>query len=202
MTAASRGRRKGSPDTKAAILEAARTLFAENGFSGTSVRAVAGAAGVDPALVHHYFGSKDDLFVASLSLPVDPRAVFEVIATEGPDGAGERLLRGFLSVWDDPALQPSMVGFARGLLDPSSSELVKNGFLEVVIRPLGTALGIDDPARRMPLVASQMIGIVMFRYLLPVEPLVSMSADEMVAVYAPTIQRYLSGDLSGPGPRA
>ncbi|MFL6105440.1 MAG: TetR family transcriptional regulator [Marmoricola sp.] len=199
MTTAARGRRKGSPDTRAAILEAARGLFAENGFSGTSVRAVAGAAGVDPALVHHYFGSKDDLFVAALALPVDPRAVFEVIAIQGPDGAGERLLRGFLSVWDDPDLQPSMVGFARALLDPSASDLVKNGFLEVVIRPLGTALGIDDPARRMPLVASQMIGIVMFRYLVGVEPLVSMSADEVVAVYAPTIQRYLTGDLSGPG---
>jgi AcrR family transcriptional regulator len=196
MTSTARGRRKGSPDTKAAILEAARTLFAENGFSGTSVRAVAGAAGVDPALVHHYFGSKDDLFVASLSLPVDPRAVFEIIAAQGLDGAGERLLRGFLSVWDDPNLLPSMVGFARGLLDPSASALVKNGFLEVVIKPLGTALGIDDPGHRMPLVASQMIGIVMFRYLVQVEPLASMSADEVVAVYAPTIQRYLTGDLS------
>jgi hypothetical protein len=89
-----------------------------------------------------------------------------------------------------------MIGFARGLLDPSASELVKNGFLDVVIKPLGAALGIDDPGRRMPLVASQMIGIVMFRYLVPVEPLASMAADEVVAVYAPTIQRYLTGDLS------
>jgi AcrR family transcriptional regulator len=197
MTTTGRGRRKGSPDTRAAILDAARTLFSENGFSGTSVRGVAAAAGVDPALVHHYYGSKDDLFVASLALPVDPRTVFEVIATQGLDGAGERLLRGFLSVWDDPDLQPSMVGFARGLLDPSASALVKNGFLEVVIKPLGTALGIDDPGRRMPLVASQMIGIVMFRYLVRVEPLASMPADDLVGVYAPTIQRYLTGDLPG-----
>ena len=198
MTTTARGRRKGSPDTRAAILDAARTLFSENGFSGTSVRAVAGAAGVDPALVHHYFGSKDDLFVSSLALPVDPRAVFEVIATQGPDGAGERLLRGFLSVWDDPELQVPMIGFARGLLDPSASALVKNGFLEVVIKPLGEALGIDDPSRRMTLVASQMLGIVMFRYLVRVEPLASMSADEVVAAYGPTIQRYLTGDLSAP----
>jgi len=195
-SATGRGRRRGSPDTRAAILDAARAMFAGSGFSGTSVRAIAAAAGVDPALVHHYFGSKDDLFVASLSLPVDPRAVFAVIAAEGPDGAGERLLRGFLSVWDDPALQVPMIGFARGLLDPSASELVKNGFLEVVIKPLGTALGIDDPGVRMPLVASQMIGIVMFRYLVRVEPLATMPADELVAIYAPTIQRYLTGDLS------
>ena len=93
------------------------------------MRSVAAAAGVDPALVHHYFGGKDDLFVASLAIPVDPRTVFAVVAAEGPDGAGERLLRGFLSVWDDPALQVPMIGFARGLLDPSASELVKDGFL-------------------------------------------------------------------------
>ncbi|MFL6154748.1 MAG: TetR/AcrR family transcriptional regulator, partial [Marmoricola sp.] len=83
MTTAARGRRKGSPDTRAAILEAARGLFAENGFSGTSVRAVAGAAGVDPALVHHYFGTKDDLFVAALELPVDPRVVLAPVLEGG-----------------------------------------------------------------------------------------------------------------------
>lgn len=195
MTTASRGRRKGSPDTRAAILDAARSLFSANGFSSTSVRAIAASAGVDPALVHHYFGSKDDLFVASLSLPIDPRTVFALVAAGGPDGAGERLLRGFLSVWDDPGLQVPMIGFARGLLDPSASALIKEGFLTVVIGPLGVALGIDQPERRMPLVASQMIGIVMFRYLVGVEPLVSMSADEVVAIYAPTIQRYLTGHL-------
>jgi AcrR family transcriptional regulator len=193
--AKSRGRRPGSPDTRAAILDAARSLFAGQGFSATSVRAVASAAGVDPALVHHYFGSKQDLFVASLSLPVDPRAVLAVIAAEGPEGAGERLVRAFLSVWDDPALQPSMIGFARGLIDPSSSVLVKGGFLDVVILPLGAALGIDQPQRRMTLVASQMVGIVLLRYLVGVEPLASMPVEEVVAIYAPTLQRDLTGDI-------
>lgn len=195
MTKAGRGRRPGSPDTRAAILDAARTLFAANGFSATSVRAIAGAAGVDPALVHHYFGSKDDLFVASLALPVDPRTIFAVVAAGGPDGVGERLLRGFLSVWDDPALQPQMIGFARGLIDPSASVLIKEGFLTVVIGPLGEALGVDHPELRVPLVASQMIGIVMLRYLIGVEPLASMPAEDVVAIYAPTVQRYLTGVL-------
>lgn len=199
MTASSRGRRPGSPDTRAAILDAARGLFAANGFSGTSVRSVAAAAGVDPALVHHYFGVKDDLFVAALSLPVDPREVFAQFAGQGPEGAGERLVRGFLGVWDDPGLQPSMIGFARGLIEPSSVELIRDGFLRVVIWPLGEALGIDEPDRRMPLVASQMIGLVLLRYLVAVEPLASMKAEDVVAVYAPTIQRYLTGELPGPG---
>ncbi|RNL62256.1 TetR/AcrR family transcriptional regulator [Nocardioides marmoriginsengisoli] len=191
----SRGRRPGSPDTRAAILESARTLFAARGFAATSLRSIASAAGVDPALVHHYFGGKDDLFVAALSLPIDPRAVFAQFAAGEVEDAGERLVRGFLSVWDDPELQPSMVGFARGLIEPSATEMIRHGFLRVVIWPLGDALGIDEPGRRMPLVASQMIGLVMLRYLIAVEPLASMPPDDVVAIYAPTIQRYLTGDL-------
>lgn len=190
-----RGRRPGSPDTRAAILASARSLFAEKGFSGTSMRAIAAGAGVDPALVHHYFAGKDDLFVAALAPPVDPREVFALFAGEGPDGAGERLIRGFLSVWDDPALQVSMVAFARGLIEPSAAPFLREGFLQVVIWPLGEALGIDEPERRMPLVASQVIGIVMLRYLVGVEPLASMPAEEVVAIYAPTLQRYLTGPL-------
>lgn len=159
------------------------------------MRAIASAAGVDAALVHHYFGTKDDLFLAALALPVDPREVFAVFAAQGPDGAGERLVRGFLSVWDDPATQPAMLGFARGLIDPSATGLLRDGFLKVVIWPLGAAFGIDEPERRMPLVASQMIGIVMMRYLIAVEPLASMPPDDVVAIYAPTLQRYLTGEL-------
>lgn len=192
-----RGRRPGSPDTRAAILDAARELFAAGGFSGTSVRAVAAKAGVDPALVHHYFGTKDELFVAALAIPVDLRQVLAPVVADGPDGAAERLLRTFLSVWDDPAIQLPLIALARRLLDPSGGELMRDGFLQVVIGPLGTALGIEDPERRMPVVASQVVGLILMRYLLEVEPLASMSADEVVGIYAPTIQRYLTGPLPG-----
>jgi AcrR family transcriptional regulator len=195
VTTAARGRRPGSPDTRAAILGAARALFATGGVSGTSVRAIAAKAGVDPALVHHYFGTKDDLFVAALALPVDPREVLGRVAEEGPDGAGERLVRTFLSVWDDPDLQLPLLALARSLLDPSGRELLRDGFLEVVLGPLGDALGIDEPELRMRLVASQVLGLIMMRYLLAAEPLASMPAEGIVAVYGPTLQRYLTGPL-------
>jgi AcrR family transcriptional regulator len=199
VTTVSRGRRPGSPDTRAAILAAARSLFASGGMSGTSVRAVAAKAGVDPALVHHYFGTKEDLFIAALQLPVDFRELVGPVVALGPDGAAERLLRVFLSVWDDPDLQLPLLGLARSLTDPSSKELMRDGFLTVVIGPLGAALGIDEPERRMPVVASQVMGLIFMRYLLQVEPIASMSPDEVVAVYAPTIQRYLTGSLSAGG---
>lgn len=190
-----RGRRPGSPDTRAAILAAALELFAARGFASTSVRAIAAQAGVDPALVHHYFGRKSDLFLATLQIPVDPREVLAPAVAGGPDGAGERLLRAFLSVWDDPELRPRLLAFARGIFEPDGQRLIRDGFLRVVVLPVGVALGIDHPEHRMPLVASQVFGLVVVRYVLEVEPVASMPADLVVATYAPTIQRYLTGNL-------
>lgn len=190
-----RGRRPGAPDTRAAILTSARAGFAAHGFAGTTIRAVAGDAGVDPALVHHYFGSKDDLFLAALELPVDPREILLPAVAGGLDGVGERLLRAFLSAWDDPALQPSLVAVVRGVMDPTGAKLVAEGFLPVVLRPLGEALGVDRPDLRMPLVASQVIGVILLRYVLRVEPLASLAPDQLVATYAPTLQRYLADPL-------
>src|SRR3954471_17873038 len=159
-----RGRRPGSPDTRAAILAEARTLFAANGYAGTSVRAVAAAAAVDAALVHHYFGSKDDLFLAALELPVDPRRLVAPVVAGGAEGAAERFLAVFLSAWDDPEIQPALLTVARGVMDPAGSKLLTDGFLPVVIQPIGVALDLDRPEHRMTLVASQIVGIILLRY--------------------------------------
>jgi len=195
MTGAIRGRRPGAPDTRAAVLAAARSSFAELGFRGTTIRAVASAAGVDPALVHHYFGSKDDLFLAAMELPVDPREVIAHV-TDGPvEGVAERLLAAFLGVWDDPVVQPTLLTVARRVLEPGGDRLLSEGFLPVVIWPVGARLGLDRPEHRMTLVASQMIGLILIRYLLRVEPLASLSKEAVIATYAPTLQRYLTGEL-------
>jgi AcrR family transcriptional regulator len=191
----SRGSRPGAPDTRAEILAAARNLFAERGFGGTSMRAIAAAAGVDPALVHHYFDSKDDLFLAALEMPVDPRALLLPLAAEGTDDVADRMLSVFLTAWDDPQLQPALVGLARSLVDPAGSVLLREGFLPVVLEPVGEALALDRPELRMPLVASQVVGLILMRYVLRIEPLASMPAAQVRALYAPTLQRYLTGDL-------
>jgi AcrR family transcriptional regulator len=190
-----RGRRPGAPDTRAAILAAARTSFADKGFAGTTIRAVATTAGVDAALVHHYFGTKDDLFVAALELPVDPRAEIAPVLAAGPDGAVERVLTVFVGVWDDPANTAVLVAMARTMLDPSASHLMRDGFLPVVLQPVGRALGLERPELRMSLVASQLLGIILGRYVLELEPVASMPPETLVATYAPTVQRYLTGDL-------
>jgi AcrR family transcriptional regulator len=195
MTRPSRGRRPGAPDTRAAVLGSARASFAAKGFGGTTIRAVAADAGVDPALVHHYFGTKDDLFLAAMELPVDPRRVIEPVM-EGPvEEAAERFLRAFLSVWDDPQVQPALLAVARAVMDPATHRLLSEGFLPVVIEPVGVALGIDRPQHRMALVASQVMGLILMRYVMRVEPVASLTSEQVVATYAPTLQRYLTGEI-------
>src|SRR5690348_316806 len=127
-----RGRRPGSPDTRAAILAAARSRFASTGFSGATMRAVAADAGVGEALVHHYFGSKDELFVAALELPVDIRTEVAPVIAQGPDGAGERLVATLLAVWDDPDNQPALQALARNLITGERS-LLTDGLIPVVV---------------------------------------------------------------------
>lgn len=190
-----RGRRPGSPDTRAAILAAARDAFATQGFAATTIRGIAAAAGVDAALVHHYFGTKDALFLAALELPVDPRELLAPVVEAGPEGGAERLLRTFLSAWDDPELQPQLLGLARMIGVPGGDTIVREGFLPVVIAPVLTQLVRDRPERRVPFAASQMLGLIVTRYLLAIEPLASMPAEEVVASMAPTLQHYLTGDL-------
>lgn len=199
-TQSRRGRRPGAPDTRAAILAAARDRFARVGFDATSIRAIAGDAGVDPALVHHYFGSKRDLFVAALELPVDPREVLAPVVDAGLDGAGRRLLTMLLAVWDDEQRRLPLLAFARSALEPSGHHLFQDGFLPVIIRPVLADLGVDEVDRRVPFVASQLAGLILMRYVLRAEPLASMPSEEVVAVVGPTIQRYLDGPLPDVGP--
>jgi AcrR family transcriptional regulator len=190
-----RGRRPGAPDTRAEVLAAARSSFADKGFRGTTIRAVAAAAGVDPALVHHYFGSKDDLFVAALQIPVDPREVLGPVVAAGPDGAGERLLRTLLGVWDDPELQPGLLALARSLVADDTGGLVRDAFIPVVIGPVLAALVVDRPEARIPLVASQVVGLIVTRYVIALPPMADMLAEDVVARLGPVLQHYLTGDL-------
>ncbi len=197
MTVASgrgRGRRPGGPDTRGQILAAARESFADKGFGSTTIRGVAADAGVDPALVHHYFGSKDDLFLAALEIPVDPRVLVPTVFDDGVDGAGERLVRLLLSVWDDPATRLPLIALLRSSLVQGTPEtLLQQGILRMVLQPMRDALPAEEADRRVQLVISQMVGLVVTRYLLALEPLASMPAEQVVAWVAPTLQRYLDG---------
>ncbi|MEX0426994.1 TetR family transcriptional regulator [Nocardioides sp. DS6] len=194
------GRRRGHPETRLEILQAARSLFAERGFAGTSVRAVASAAGVDVALVYHYFESKDGLSRAALELPIDPTALVAHIVAHGTDEAPRRLAETFLEVWDSPETGPAMVGFLRRVLaDEKSSVLVRDFVSATLLRNAAGQLLSDvdpDEAReRMALVVSQMLGVVVLRKVLRVEPIASMPADRLAGALTATVARYLRGEV-------
>ncbi len=193
-TRRSPGRRPGGPDTRGEILAAARETFADKGFEGTSLRGVARAAGVDAALVHHYFDSKESLFIEAMEFPVDPRMVAARI-WDGPDEqVGVRLVRMFLTVWDAPESRASMQALLRSAVgNENIARLIRDALGRLVFGPVLALLDTPDADLRISLVASQLVGLAMARYVLELEPLNSEPIEDVVARVAPNIQRYLTG---------
>ncbi len=190
------GRRPGNVDTRQAILDVARAQFAEFGYDGVSLRGVARAAGVDPALVHHYFDGKSGLFADVLALPLDPAAVLPFILEGDQLELGERIIRFFLGLWESPETGPRMAAAIRGALS-SEEGSVRLGafFVREVMQRVAAQLQVDRPMLRASLTGSQLIGVAVARYLVRAGPLVEASTEEIVAAVAPTLQRYLTGDL-------
>ncbi|MEU4554778.1 TetR family transcriptional regulator [Micromonospora violae] len=191
------GRRPGRPGTREAILDAARTAFAERGFDAASIRSIAGAAEVDPALVHHYFGSKDQLFLAAMNFPIDPGQVVPKALAGDRDAVGERLVRTFLGVWDSPAGSAGVALMRSAVSNEWTARLLREFVTTQVLRRVLENLDVD-PAElplRGSLVATQMIGLAMMRHVVRLEPVASADLETLVAAIGPTIQRYLTGPL-------
>jgi AcrR family transcriptional regulator len=194
------GRRPGNSDTREAILAAARTAFAERGFDKASIRQIATSAGVDPALVHHYFGAKDQLFRVTMEVPIDPAQLVPQIIAGDLDGLGERLVRMFLTVWDSP-VGTTAAALLRGAVSHERSARMLREFVTTqVLRRVVDQVALDpaDAPLRASLVASQMVGLAMARYIIKIEPLASTPPDTLIAAIGPTIQRYLTGPMPAP----
>jgi AcrR family transcriptional regulator len=190
------GRRPGESGSREAILAAAKEAFGAQGYNATSLRAVARAAGVDPALVTHFFGSKDGLFTAALELPLDPRTVVAALLAGGVDGLGERVVRTFLGVWDSTPGQGPMLAMLRSAVSHEDSATMLRGLLSrVLLLPLAEGAGAGQAELRAALLASQVVGLAVTRYVLRLEPVASASADVLAPLYGPTLQRYLTGPL-------
>jgi AcrR family transcriptional regulator len=193
------GRRPGKADTQAQILDAARREFAARGYAGATMRGIAAAGGVDPALVHHYFGSKRQLFVASLQLPFDPAEVLAAGVHGDPAQAGERIVRMLLRIWSTEQGRSTMQSLLRSALsDEEVLRMLRQFMVETVVAPIVLQLAPDHHRLRAGLLASQVIGLAMVRYIARMEPLSSADPDTVVAAVAPTLQRYLTGDLGLP----
>ena len=184
-----RGPRQDGVQAREAILDAARRHFAEQGYEGAAMRAIARDAGVDPALVSYYFGSKSGLFVESLRLPVDPRSAIDALLSEGTKDLGARLVTRFLAVWDNPASGEPLIGVLRSA--SSQPQLMRDFVQSQIVPRIAKAVEGPDPELRATAIATQMLGLALARYVLRLEPLASASPEEIVDLIAPTVQRYL-----------
>ena len=195
------GRRPGKPETRDAILEAARQSFADSGYDATTIRAISSAAGVDPALVHHFFGTKAVLFAAAVDFPVAPRALLPGIFDNDIDDAGERLVRLFLSLWENPTSRRRLLAIVKSAVRYDTAATMLREFLtREIVGTFVQALDTPDAELRATLVGSQLIGLAMARYIVKLPPLATAPTEVIVAAYAPTIQRYLNGPLQSAGP--
>ncbi|MCW2917798.1 MAG: transcriptional regulator, TetR family [Actinomycetia bacterium] len=184
------GRRPGPTETRETILASARALFAEKGYDGASARSIARAAGVDPALVHHFFGSKEGLFVAAMEFPFDPTQLVPYITAGPREQIGERIVRVFLSIWGDPQIRPRAIAIVRSASTSEQGAAILREFAtSALLGRVADALGV--PRLRINAAAGQMIGVMIMRYIVGVEPIASATEDELVELLAPTVQRYL-----------
>ena len=191
------GRPAGNSDTRDRILASARELFARNGIGNTSIRAVAAAAGVDSALVHHYFGTKEKLFGAAVRIPIDPMEVIGPLREVPVEELGYQIPSKLLPLWDSE-LGAGLMATLRSMLAGSEVNLFRSFIQDVIAVEVGGR--VDDPPGsgviRVQFVASQLIGVVMARYILELEPFKSLPAERIARTIAPNLQRYLTGDLS------
>jgi len=190
------GRRPGRSSTREDILEAARRLFAERGYQGATIRAIAADAGVDAALVVHFFGNKAALMGEAIEWPFDPEVEMPKLLVDGKHQVGGNLVALVVRTWDrEGGRNPILILVRAATTEPKAAEMLAAFMRERLFAPLMQRLGSDRPDLRATLAASQLVGMGLARHVLQVEPLASAKPAEVVDWYGPTLQRYLTGKL-------
>jgi AcrR family transcriptional regulator len=200
------GRRTGDSGTREAILGAARKRFGDHGYTGATIRAIAADADVDPALVHHFFGTKERLFAAAMSLPLVPGEMIDAAlapaARDPGRSLGEHLVRTVLGAWDVSEIRDTFLGLLRSAVTSEQAaamlrEFVTESILGRLAEVAGTGSegGKAEAEYRAALVASQVLGLALTRYVLGLEPLAAASQDDLAAAIGPTLERYLTGQV-------
>jgi AcrR family transcriptional regulator len=187
------GRRPGNPDTRSELVSTARRLFADAGYDKTSVRDIAAAAGVDPALIRHYFGSKAELFRATMGWPFEAAEVAARITSGDRVGLGERLTKVFFEAWERPESRANLEAILRGAATHEESAALVRQFIQgELYAKIASALGEKDAELRVDLAMAQLLGISYLRHILRVEPVASASVEELTVRVAPIISAHLN----------
>jgi AcrR family transcriptional regulator len=187
------GRPRGKTDTRNVILAAARHLFADAGYDKTSVRDVAAAAGVDPAMIRHYFGSKAQLFRATMGWPFEPAEIAARVTGGSRGEIGARLTRVFFEAWEQPNSRAPLLAILRGAAThDESANLVRQFIQGQVYSQIADSLGARDAELRIDLAMAQLLGIAYLRHILRVEPVASTPVEDLIERVAPAITRHLT----------
>lgn len=185
-----KGRRPGKPDTKLEILSAARIEFAKSGYNGATIRSIASGANVDPALVMHYFGSKEQLFAASLDLPVNPATVIREVFDENQTERGEAIVRTLLTVWDADSGGQLVAALRSATAAEPVHEMVQEFIHQSILRALADSIEGEDSALRASLMGSHLVGLLVGRYVLQFPELATASVNELARRLGPVLDRY------------
>ena len=197
------GRRPGESGSRQAILTAARARFAQHGYENTTIRGIARDANVDPALVHHFFLSKQGVFAAAVEEAYVLAALGPDVLAPGPAGMGERLVRAFLTRWEEVGPDNPLLAVIRSAMSyPESARILRELTGVAGLGTLTGGLGLPRPELRAALVGSELVGIVIMRYVIELPPLAQLPVDGVIEVVAPAVQRYLTGELPPAGPDA
>ncbi|MET8285922.1 TetR family transcriptional regulator [Streptomyces sp. NPDC048448] len=190
----SRTQTEAAPATRDRILDAAREEFSERGYEKTSVRGIAKAAGVDSALVHHYFGTKEQVFEAAIEVAFAPALAAPVAVEDGPlDGVGERLTRFIFGIWENPATRAPLLAIVRSAVNNETAAAVFRRLIAAqLLRRIAQQVDLPDAELRAELAAAQLVGVAMLRYVIRVEPLASADLEAIIARVAPVVQGHLT----------
>jgi AcrR family transcriptional regulator len=191
------GRRPGTSTSRDDILRAARKLFAERGYDGATMRAIGTEAGVDAALVVHFFGNKAALLEEAIQWPFDPDVEMPKLLVDGRRQVGRHIVALVVDTWDEEGTRHPILTLVRAATnEPTAAELLGSFLRTRLFAPLMARLGADQPELRTSLAVSQLVGLGVARHVLRVEPLASAKRADVVDWYGPTLQRYLTGKLA------
>lgn len=200
MSRPARGRRPAGSGTREAIAAVARRQFAERGYPGTTLRGIAREAGVDPRLVGHFFGSKQELFASVVELPFDPEVVFDAVLAADPADLGRRLAGFVLGILETPQARSTITGVIRAAAsEAAAAEMIRDLLTRRLLLPLARRVGGADPELRAALLGSQIVGLTFARHVVGLRPLVEADRKQLVDALAPVLEHYLRGDLGPAG---
>jgi AcrR family transcriptional regulator len=190
------GRRRGGGDSRQQILEVARKEFGDHGYDRATVRRIAQGARCDSALIHHFFGTKENLFAAAMAVPVEIDELVAQLPGRPPEAVGQDVARALIEMWEPGQTRIVLLGLLRSsFCHDQAVAMIHDILVKQTIEPMVRALSCDQVELRSDLIAAHILGLAFARHVIEAEPLASLSVDDLVRFTGPTVDHYLRDEL-------